>query len=383
MNQEEYFAGIWQNQRDIKSGKLLAIPFPYPTLSMALPGIMPGRMYVVTAETKVGKTQFTMFSFLYNLLDFAYNHKDQIKVHIIYAALEESALVALDRYLSHLLFKHFGLRISPQKIRGYNKSSLLDEEEIQALNNARIQDKVRFFIDNVEFITDRQVEKILDKCYSHVMTSGSTEVKYERVKDEYTDTYTTNTLFGDYKPNNPNLWNFCIIDHIGCVEAKNGDLKGEIDKLGQGLIRLRNVYNMSSIIIQQQSSVGITEVKRPEDARRLLASKDRLADSRYSAQNADYVIGISSPYRLLKHLPLEFQIWDRRYNVGRLKNCLSVVELLLSRHGPCFTPFPLFFDGATCTFEEMPIFDGIDDITHEEELEERTRYAEKLQSLCR
>lgn len=380
MNTEEYFNRIWERQRDIKSGKLLSIPFPFPTLEDALPGIMPGRMYVVTAETKVGKTQFTSFSFLYQLLEFAHKH-EEIKIHIIYAALEEGELVILDRYLSHLIFKHFGLRIPAQKIHGYSQKALLSEEEIHAVNHAIIRDEMEFFSKHVEFITDRSVDKILDKCNSYLSQAGSSEVYYERVKDEYTGNWSTNTLFGQYIPKEKDMWNFVIVDHIGCVEAKNNNLKDEIDKLGQGLIRLRNVYNLSSIIVQQQASVGTTEVKRPEDARRLLASKDRLADSRYSAQNADYVIGISSPYRLLKHLPLEFQMWDKRYNVGRLRNCLTVVELLLSRHGPCFTPFPLFFDGATCTYFEMPIFDGTDNISKEEELEERTRYAEKLMAL--
>lgn len=376
MNIEEYYNEIWENQKAIKEGKLLAIPFPYKKVTAALPGIMRGKMYVITAETKVGKTQFMSYSFLYQMIEYAYEHRE-LNIRIIYAALEESETVIIDRYVTYIVFKHFGVRLNGQKIRGYNKSGLLKEEEIQAINNGRIKDKVRFFLEHIDFITDRSREKIIDKCKGLLMTNGTIETKYERIKDEYTGQWETSVIFDKYKPNDPDQWNFIIIDHIGCIEAKN-DLKGEIDKLGQELIRIRNVYNMTSIIIQQQTSIGTMEIKRGEDARRNLASKDRLADSRYTGQNADYVIGVSSPYKLMKHLPLELQIWDKKYNVGRLKNCLTVIELLLSRHGPCFTPMPLFFDGATCSFHELPIFNGINDSKKEDELEEEIRYAEKL-----
>ena len=60
------------------------------------------------------------------------------------------------------------------------------------------------------------------------------------------------------------------------------------------------------------------------------------------------------------------------YNIVRLRDHIRFLEMCLNRDGELGGMVALFFDGATCSFFEMP------PIENKEELEKVYRYAESL-----
>ena len=72
------------NKKIREDGRYIAIPWPnMPKLSSVIPGIQRSRYIIVTANSKVGKTQIGDFLFLYEPLDFLSSHPDaKLKIKI-------------------------------------------------------------------------------------------------------------------------------------------------------------------------------------------------------------------------------------------------------------------------------------------------------------
>ena len=65
---------------------------------------------------------------------------------------------------------------------------------------------------------------------------------------------------------------------------------------------------------------------------------------------ANLVLGLFSPFKFA--LP-EY----KGFNIKIFKDNIRFVEVLVSRDGEMGGVLPLFFDGATCTFKELPLPD--------------------------
>jgi replicative DNA helicase len=56
---------LLKNKQDREMGKHICIPTPFPRMAEFFPGIQKGRYGIITANSKIGKTQITDFLFLY------------------------------------------------------------------------------------------------------------------------------------------------------------------------------------------------------------------------------------------------------------------------------------------------------------------------------
>ena len=100
---------ILKNKQLREEGKDISIPFPFPRFSEEIPGIQKGRYIIVTANSKVGKTQLSDFLFLYWAYRFTKETTTNIKVKILYFTLEMSKEDKLKYALSHFLFLFKGI----------------------------------------------------------------------------------------------------------------------------------------------------------------------------------------------------------------------------------------------------------------------------------
>ena len=87
----------------VLNGGINSIPTPFPRFSNHFLGVEQRKMYVVTARTKVGKTTFASFVFIYNSLLYAYMHPDVIRIRIFYYPWEESPDEVLLRFMRYYL----------------------------------------------------------------------------------------------------------------------------------------------------------------------------------------------------------------------------------------------------------------------------------------
>ena len=67
---------IKRRREKILSGKINCIPCTFPRFSTEWPGIEQSKYYLISAQQKVGKTQFADKMFLYDPFFYAFNNPD-------------------------------------------------------------------------------------------------------------------------------------------------------------------------------------------------------------------------------------------------------------------------------------------------------------------
>ena len=344
--------GDLQKRRDtVISGGINCIPLPVPRFRSQIPGIEQEQYVIVTAPTKCGKSQLSSYVYLYNALDYAFEHKDQCSVHIIYFSLEESYQRVLHRYMSHLLYKLDEIRISPQELRSTSNDCPVSQEILDKFSlDQRYIDRLAFFEECVQFETEEtNPTGILRVCEEYAKKVGEykTTKGYSR-GNEFKEV----DIFRSYKQHDPNHYKICFIDHSGLVDQERGmSLKQSMDKLSEYCVKyLRNRYKYTVVWIQQQAmeAEGLEAIKQ----KRMLPAVATLGDTKYTARDCNIVLGLFDPSQFGLKNWLGYKIDD---NGEGLKSHARFLYFLRGRDGEAGGVCPLFFDGATCTFEELPL----------------------------
>ena len=102
----------------------------------------------------------------------------------------------------------------------------------------------------------------------------------------------------------------------------------------------------------------------------MLPTAATLGDSKYTARDADLVLGLFDPSKFGLSTWLGYKI-DDSDRMG-LRNYGRFLYVIANRNGEMGGVCPLFFDGAVCDFEELP---------KPEEVNEVTSYYNKAKSL--
>lgn len=335
------------------------IPFPFQRFHSEVPGVEQGQYVVITASQKTGKTQIANFLYVFSVLDYAYDHPSECSVHIIYFALEESVQRIIERYMSHLLFQLDGIRITPSDLRSTSKEYPIPQEALDKLQSEPYQKRLQFFEDHIQFETENtNPTGILRVCEAYAKSVG----KYESHKEKSNGLSGRDvTIFDSYVQNDPNHYKICIIDHISLVDKEQGfRAKDSVDKVSEYFVKyLRNRYNYTCVAIQQQASEseGLEAMKQ----KRMTPTTATLSDSKYTARDADLVLGLFDPSKFGLRSWNGYIIQDEDGN--GLKNYGRFLSVLANRNGEMGGVCSLFFDGATCTFEELPPPDQVDKVS--------------------
>lgn len=348
-----------ERRNNILNGGTNCIPLPFQRFRSELPGIEQGQYVVVTANQKTGKTMLASYLYLYTVLDYAFEHPDRCSVHIIYFALEESVQKVIERYMSHLLYNLDGIRLSPTDLRSTSRDYPIPEEALEKLQSERYQERLRFFEKNVQFETENtNPTGILRVCESYAKSVG----KYNSHKQISNGLSSKEIeVFDSYVADDPNHYKICIIDHIGLVDREQGfRTKDAVDKVSEYFVKyLRNRYNFTCVAIQQQASEseGLEAIKQ----KKMLPTAATLGDSKYTARDADLVVGLFDPSKFGLGNWLGYKIQDA--DGTGLRNYARFMYVIANRNGEMGGICPLFFDGAVCNFEELPKPDDIDEVS--------------------
>ena len=356
----EVIDSLIERRENVLNGGTNCIPFPFARFRSEIPGIEQGQYVVVTANQKVGKTNYSDYVYLFYALDYAFEHKSQCSVHIIYFALEESVQKVIERYMSYLLYQLDGLRLAPTDLRSTSVDYPVPQEALDLLQSERYQERLRFFEECVQFETeDTNPTGILRVCEAYAKSVG----KYESHKIKSNSVLSDKEIdvFDSYEQNDKNHYKICIIDHIGLVDREQGfRTKDAVDKMSEYFVKyLRNRYNYTCVAIQQQASEseGLEAIKQ----KRMIPTAATLGDSKYTARDADLVVGLFDPSKFGLQTWLGYKIQDLD-GMG-LKNYGRFLYVLANRNGEMGGICPLFFDGAVCNFEELPKPEDINAMT--------------------
>ena len=332
-------------RQKIIEGNVNSVPSPFKRFSNDFIGLEQGTYYIITSYTKGGKSQLCSY-LLYKALMFEYYSKADLSIKILYFNLEETKEKVVTRFISWLLFDWTKgeYRLSPRELMSSKNDSPLDIKVLEIIETPEFTDIVDFFIDHIIFPEETNPTGIYKVCRQYAEANGEVFTKPSKYRDErgLHDV----EVFDHYEANNPNEYVFAVVDTINIIDLERGFTKKQaIDKLSEYFVMLRNRYNMSPIVIQQQNTdnESVESVKYS----RTRPSTSGLGDSKYTAHDANIVLGIYSPFKF----GLKEYIG---YPIEKFKDHFRTLEVLVNRDGELGGIVGLFFDGATCNWFELP-----------------------------
>ncbi len=331
----------------VLNGEINCIPSPLKRFSTDLPGIERDKYYLISGSTKSGKSQITNYLFLYNPLLYAYNNPEKVRVKIFYFPLEETPENITLRFMSYLLFTISGKRVAPIDLKSTNSNKILSEDIIALLESEQYQNILKFYEENVIFLTDRNPTGIWKNMLKYATDTGTVHTKKVDIVNKETGLVESKEVFDYYEPKDSKEYVLFIVDHVSLIESERGfDLRQSINKLSEYAMILRNKYHYIPVMVQQQSTETTSlDAFKNNKIRPTMAG---LSDSKYTAKDCSVMLGITNPYA--------FELPDYLdYDINQFRGNIRFLEVVLNREGESNGVIALYFDGATNYFSELPL----------------------------
>lgn len=298
MNLTERVLNTIQTRKDnLVKGNINSIPSPFTRFSDDFIGIEQAKMYLVSAATKVGKTQIASYMFLYNALLYAYHHPEKLTVKIFYYALEETPEDVLLRFMSYILYTYSNGRyvIPTNDLLSTKNKKPLSQEVIDILKTEPYKSLVDFFEENVIFQTATNATGVWLDSVKYAEEHGTVHFNEKTIINKMGQEEVIKT-FDYYEMDKENEYRIIFYDHVSLISEERGfTLKQSIDKLSDFCVALRNKYKYTPVLVQQQAAVGegLDHFKEGK----FLPSIANLSDSKYIVRNCDVALGLFSPFR--------------------------------------------------------------------------------------
>ncbi len=337
-------------RESVLKGEINCIPFNFKRFSNNIPGIEKDKYYIISGNTKSGKSQLANFMFLYTPILYAYNNPDKVRVKIFYFPLEETPENITLRFMSYLLYTLSNIRIPPIDLKSTNSSKVLPKEIIELLESEQYQNILKFYEENVIFLTERNPTGVWKNMLKYAESTGTIHTKEVQINNKETGLVETKRVFDYYEPNDSKEYVICLVDHISLIEQERGyDLRQSINKLSEYLMILRNKYHFIPVVVQQQSTeTSSLEAFKSNKIRPTMAG---LSDSKYTGKDCNVLLGITCPFT--HELPSYLG-----YDITIFKGNIRFLEVVLNRDGESNEIVALYFDGATNYFNELPLPDN-------------------------
>ena len=344
---------IKARREKVLKGGVNCIPSPFKRFRKDFVGIEQKKYYLITAHEKSGKTQMFSFLFLYTALEYAYKHPDKIRLKVFYYPLEEDEQSIVLRYMSYLLFtlSKKNIRLSPADLESTNEEHVLPEEVLRLLETEEYQKRFKFFEKCVEFMESTNPSGVWFDLNNYADTHGKSIYKEEEYQNRDTGEMKKLKKFDHYEPDDPDEYVLIVVDHVSLLsQERNKTLRETINKLSEYMVTLRNKFSYTPVIIQQQS----TETADLEafKANKIRPTTAGLSDSKYTARDCNTMLGIVNPFKF--EIPTYL-----KYNVERFQDNIRFLEVVIQRGGMAKGICALFFDGATCFFNQLPEYNEL------------------------
>lgn len=350
MQQEQIFdnllADIEKNKKAKEEGKVTSVMFPFERLSTKFPGWERGHYYCITAATSVGKTKLTKFLAVISVYKFIKDHPE-IDYKIMYFALEESKEEFWLSMISSLLYELHSISLSLAELKSLGNYTLSDDT-LEKIKQCK------------EYVDDMSSKiEIVDHLYNaYGIYKYVHDWHLQNGKEEF-DTVSAEKVSKRYIPNNPNLWFFLVIDHVSLLTPEKGEsLYEAIGRFSKHycLKHFVKKLNCITIAVQQQDMTNDKQeyFQGQTIEEKLEPSIPGLANCKETARDYHFIMGLFSPirYNMSSH---------RGYDIKRLGSKYVSMKILKDRHyGLANMYVPLFFNGATTFYSELPKASEID-----------------------
>lgn len=345
---ERIIKSLRDRRNNILSGNVNCIPSPFVRFRNDFPGIEQGRYYLISASTKVGKTQLMNYLFLYNSVLYSYYHPDKVHLRVLYYNLEETQEAITLRFMCHLLYilSDKTIRKTPNDLKSVREDKVIEEEIINKFEREPYKSILEHFENTVTFLDDKNPYGVYKQSKKYAESNGVTHTKKLQVKNSDGEVIDERDIFDYYTPYDPKEYVMIVIDHISLISPDGKqDLREGINTLSGYLVQLRNKYNYIPVVVQQQSNeTANLEAFKANKIRPTVAG---LSDSKYTGKDVNVMLGLSNPYAF------EMNSYAG-YDLSRLKGNARFLEVVINRDGESNGMIGLYFDGAVNYYEELP-----------------------------
>lgn len=342
---ERVFAQITENKENIEKGIVNCIPFPIEGMRNVIPGIRQAKYYLMTAQQKTGKTQFSCYV-LFSALLYAYEHSDNLRVKLFCFPLEETPELILERFISFCLY-HYSkdsskpIRLTPTDMESIQRG--LNEDLYKLItSDANLAKLLDFFEENVIFFDSTNPTGIFKDCEKYAKAHGNI------IKKQWTDKEgKIHEVFDHYEQDDPKEYRIVWVDHLGLISGDNGmALRESIQTLSATyFVKLRNQYKFTIWAIQQQMAFDTVDAFKID---KVEPSCTNLSDNKATAKDANMVIALWSPYYMGKDT-----IGGCDVHFRRLGHYGRILKLLANRDGLSGESFPMYMDGAVSWYDQL------------------------------
>lgn len=347
---KETLAKLAENKQRRLSGEIISIPWNLPRLSNVLPGIEPEKIVIVTAGPKVAKSQLTNFLYVFQPIDYLFDHPDcNLDIKIFYFSLEISKEAIMRQAMSYRLFNKYGITVSQQKLLSVYKDYILGDHIEELIKKERAWFE---FLESKLDLQDeiRSATAIYKYMESYFESNGSWTTKAMKFSTD--GVVTERTVRDKYITNKPNLIIQGIVDHISLLPQEGSlDQRQTIGRFtSEYCLRIRDKYKGAMVLVQQQALAGeqqqytssgksIVEKLKPDSA--------TLATNKETSRDVNLMLGLFNPGRY------GFETY-KDYDLRRLKDNHRELLILLNRDGISSASIDLYFNGAASFFSELP-----------------------------
>lgn len=360
MEFESIYNKIKTNLQNHQKGYFNCIPFiGLERLEKYLPGIEQATNYILTAATGVGKSKLARFLFIHNPIMFIENNlNSDIDLDILYFSLEESIEKVILSEVSKYLYTKYGLSLSVKELSSVGRYNTIDNDILDKIKESETY--VKNFLSKVQIIDNiRNATGIYKKVRDFALTVGTyydknnIPLNKEEIQHVLNSSDETYQKIAYYKTHNPKHYVIIIIDHLSLLQPElNEDLRLTMSKMSNRYgLRFRDKFGFTTVFVQQQAmSKEAVEVnfqgKTIEE--KLEPSIDGLGDNKAVGRDVNVILGLFAPerYKIPSH---------NGYNIKKLKDNYRSLNILKDRDGVSNKKLPLFFNGATGYFKELPL----------------------------
>ena len=265
----------------------------------------------------------------------------------MYFNLEESEMDITLRFMSHLLYRYSNgeLRKDLDALKSTRSWAPLDTEVLDMLRRDPISKAMEFYDSVVEFRTETTPSAILNAIETYCLQHGKAKTKKIKSVDIYGNETITEE-FESYVEDDEGLYIIPIVDHAAKMDRERGmSMMDSMEFLSSGFVKQRNNYNISPVLVVQQ--MAQKESLESYKAKKLRPDNQGFGDSKKLPRDFNSSFGLFNPFR--HELPDYIG-----YDVRRLKDHFRILEMLPARGSGSNTLLPLWFDGATNSFAELP-----------------------------
>lgn len=341
-----------RNKEKRLSGDIIAIPWNLPRLSKVLPGIEPEKMVLVSSGPKAGKTQITNFLYVFQPIDYLFEHRDSnLDIKIFYFSLEISREAFMRQAISYRLFSKYKITISQQKLLSSFNNYILDDK-VEALIEAE-RPWFEFLESKIDVQDGLRKPTVIYK-YMESWLNDNGIWTYKNLTFEGKE----HTVRDKYYPNNPNLIVIGLVDHISLLNAEAGlDQRQTIGRFSsEYCLKLRDKYKCLMVIVQQQALASEQQQFTSSGKsilEKLKPSPDGLANNKEVSRDVNLMIGLFNPAKF------GFNTYKSSgtcagYDLDRLRDNHRELIILLNRDGISNASIDLYFNGASAFFSELP-----------------------------